>query len=100
MYPALMLRTRLFLNLTPFVILLLGIGIYAIVLFSRITTNVDVTVTENYRSVRAVQQMKLSLYRMEEGVLLVMDESNSKGLGSAVFAENRKAFEEQLSRQL
>jgi len=97
--PGLKLRTRLFMNLTPFVILLLGIGGYAIVLFSKITTDVDVTVTENYRSVRAVQQMKLSLYRMEEGVLLAMDD-NSRDLGRAVFEENRKSFEEQLNRQL
>jgi len=94
-----MLRTRLFLNLTPFVILLLGIGIYAIVLFSRITTNLDVTVTGNYLSVQAVQQMKSSLIRMEEGVLLAMDDNN-KDLGRAVFEENRKHFEEQLDREL
>lgn len=99
MFPGLMLRTRLFLNLAPFVILLLGIGIYAIVLFSRITTNVDVTVTENYRSVRAVQQMKFSLWRMEEGVLWAMDDTD-KGLGRAVFEEYRKSFEDQLDRQL
>ena len=99
MFPGLMLRTRLFLNLTPFVILLLAIGTYAIVLFSRITTNVDATVTENYRSVRAVQQMKLSLRRMEEGVLLAMDDNN-KSLGRAVFEESRKSFQDQLDRQL
>jgi len=97
-YPALMLRTRLFLNLAPFVILLLGIGVYAIVLFSHITTDIDVTVTENYRSARAAQQMELALRRMEEGVLLAMDDNN-KGLGSAVFEENRKTFEEALERQ-
>lgn len=94
-----MLRTRLFLNLTPFVILLLGIGVYAIVLFSHITTNIDITVTQNYRSVRAAQQMKLSLRRMEEGVLLAMDDNN-KGLGGAVFEENRKLFEDAMHRQL
>ena len=98
-YPALMLRTRLVLNLTPFVILLLGIGVYAIVLFSHITTNINVTVTENYHSVRAAQQMELSLRRMEEGVLLAMDDNN-KGLGAAVFEENRKSFEDALQRQL
>ena len=49
--------------------MLLAIGVYAIVLFSQHREHVDVTVTENYRSVLAVQQMKLALTRMEEGVL-------------------------------
>ena len=80
-----MLRTRLFLNLTPFVILLLGIGIYAIVLFSRITTNVDVTVTGNYRSVQAVQKMKL-VPAADGGrrAAEAMDDNN-KGLGTRGF---------------
>jgi NtrC-family two-component system sensor histidine kinase KinB len=97
-FPALMLRTRLFLNLAPFLIILLAVGVYAIVLFSRITANVDVTVTGNYRSVRAVQQMKLSLSRMQGGVLLAMEDN--KNLGAAVFEINRKLFEESLDLQL
>ena len=36
-----MLRTRLFLYLTPFVVILLGIGVYAIVLFARLASSVD-----------------------------------------------------------
>src|SRR3954452_551309 len=75
-FPALMLRTRLFLNLAPFLVILLAVGGYAIVLFSRITANVDVTVTGNYRSVRTVQQMKLSLSRMQSGVLMVLEDKD------------------------
>ena len=93
-----MLRTRLFLNLAPFVVVLLAVGVYAIVLFSRITENVDVTVTGNYRSVLAVQEMKLAFTRMEEGVLQAMEEN--KGLGAAIFEKNRQVFDESLDQQL
>jgi hypothetical protein len=74
-----MLRTRLIFNLLPFVVLLMAIGIYGIMLFSRITENVDVSVTGNYRSVRAIQQMKLALARMQGGVLMALEDG--KGLG-------------------
>jgi NtrC-family two-component system sensor histidine kinase KinB len=97
-FPAPMLRTRLFLNLVPFVVILLAIGIYAIALFSRITTNVDVTVTGNYRSVTAAQQMKLALSRMQGGVLLALEDN--KGLGNALFARNKKIFEDNLNLQI
>ena len=48
-----MLRTRLFLNLLPFVVILLAVVLYAIVLFSRLANSVDTTVTEDYRSIIA-----------------------------------------------
>jgi two-component system, NtrC family, sensor histidine kinase KinB len=92
-----MLRTRLFLNLAPLVVIVVLVGIYAIVLFSRITDNVDVTVTGNYRSVLAVEQMKLGLSRMKAGVSMALDDS--KGLGIAMFEKNRKLFEENLDLQ-
>ncbi|MDB6065499.1 MAG: integral rane sensor signal transduction histidine kinase [Pedosphaera sp.] len=108
-----MLRTRLFVSLVPFVVILLAIGIYAIVLFSRITANVDLTVTGNYRSVMAAEQMRLALSRMEEGVLIglggakglgpaVFEESaaGNKALGTAVFEQNRRIFETNLDLQL
>ena len=53
-----MLRTRLFLNLIPFVVILLAVGAYAIILFSRLTKKVEVTVMENYRSAIAVRDLK------------------------------------------
>ena len=52
-----MLRTRIFLNLVPFVIILLAIGIYAIVLFSRLANRVDATVSQSYGSVTAVAEL-------------------------------------------
>ena len=93
------LRTRLFLNLAPFLVLLLGVGGYAIMQFWRIPVNVDVTVTGNYRSVVAAQNMKLALTRMEKGVLMAMDDS-SRVLGAGIFEQNKKVFDDNLRVQL
>jgi two-component system, NtrC family, sensor histidine kinase KinB len=92
-----MLRTRLFLNLVPFVVMLLAVGVFAVVLFSRLAGSVDVTVTENYRSVVAAQTMNLALLRMQTAVLLVFDKQPD--LGRALFAENRTLFEQNLELQ-
>jgi hypothetical protein len=42
-----MLRTRLFLNLLPFVMVVLGVGAYAVLLFSRLASEVDLSVAES-----------------------------------------------------
>jgi signal transduction histidine kinase len=93
-----LLRTRLLVNLAPFVVLLLAVGLYAILLFSRNTADVVGTVTGNYRSVLAVQEMKLAVTKMEEGVLLGMEDK--KALGAAIFERSRQDFAESLERQL
>ena len=74
-----MLRTRLFLNLAPFLLILLAVGIYAIFLFPRITADVYGAVVANYRSVLGANQMKLSLTRMEQGVLWAMEDNWALG---------------------
>src|ERR1051325_7564265 len=67
-FPRSMLRTRLFLNLLPFLIILLAVSGYAIVLFSRLARNVETTVTDNYRSVMAAEEMSLALSGMDREV--------------------------------
>jgi signal transduction histidine kinase len=93
-----MLRTRLFLNLTPFLLILLAVGFYAATLFPGISTDAYSTVASDYRSVRAAQEMELALTRMEEGVLLAMEDN--KDLGAAVYEQNRVKFEANLGEQL
>jgi two-component system, NtrC family, sensor histidine kinase KinB len=92
-----MLRTRLFLNLVPFVVMLLAVGVFAMALFSRLAGSVDVTVMENYRSVVAAQTMNLALLRMQTAVLLVFDKKTD--LGKALFVENQTLFEQNLELQ-
>jgi hypothetical protein len=63
-----MLRTRLFLYLTPFVVILLAVGVYAIVLFARLANVVDASVTNSYRSFTAASAMSLALAGMDREV--------------------------------
>jgi two-component system, NtrC family, sensor histidine kinase KinB len=92
-----MLRTRLFLNLLPFVVILLATGVYAIVLFSRLAASVDTTVTEHYRSVVAAQQMTLALADIDREVWAASGTGNA---GHAIFVEHKKRFEDNLAVQL
>lgn len=96
--PAVMLRTRLFLNLAPFLLILLAVGFYAATLFPGITTDAYSTVASNYRSVRAAQQMEVSLTRMQEGLLEAMQDE--RDIGAAIFETNRIVFESNLETQL
>src|SRR6185503_19799475 len=92
-----MLRTRLFLNLVPFIVILVAISLYAIALFSRLAASVDPTVTQNYQTVLAAQTMNLAMARMQTAVLLVFE--NKKDLVQAVFLENKALFESNLAMQ-
>jgi signal transduction histidine kinase len=93
-----MLRTRLFLNLLPFVVILLATGVYAIVLFSRLAASVDTTVSEHYRSVVAAQQMNLALAGIDREVWWTTGASTAES--TRALAEQQKRFEENLARQL
>ena len=93
-----MLRTRLFFNLLPFVVILLATGVYAIVLFSRLAASVDTTVSEHYRSVLAAQEMNHALAGIGR------EAWSATGVGTAestkALAEHQKRFEENLALQL
>lgn len=93
-----MLRTRLFLSLLPFVVIILATGAYAIVLFSRLTTTVDAAVAEHYRSVVTAQQMILALAGIDREAWTAT--GTTKGNVGQVFAEHQRQFEEGLAQQL
>src|SRR5882672_311138 len=92
-----MLRTRLFLNLLPFVVILMAIGLYAIVLFGRLANSVDTKVTENYRSVLAAQAMSVALAGMEQEAWSMAVKQNA---GSKVFTQHQQRFDANLAAQL
>ena len=102
-----MLRTRLFLYLTPFVIILLAGGAYAIVLFARLANSVDASVTNNYQSFTAASAMSLALAGMDREVSWVAagsragDKNNlmvypKRNIDKNAFAQNKKRFDENL----
>ena len=102
-----MLRTRLFLYLTPFVVILLAGGVYAIVLFARLANTVDTTVTNSYQSFAAASTMSLALAGMDREVSWVVAGSGAgeknnlmvyprRKINQNAFDQNKRRFDENL----
>jgi len=102
-----MLRTRLFLYLTPFVIILLGGGVYSIVLFARLANTVDASVTNSYQCFTAASAMSLALAGMDREVswvaagVLAGEKNNllvypKRNIDRMAFNRNRRRFEANL----
>ncbi|MGA2788053.1 MAG: ATP-binding protein [Verrucomicrobiota bacterium] len=89
-----MLRTRLFLYLTPFVVILLAVGAYAIVLFARLANVVDASVTNSYQSFTSASAMSLALAGMDREVSWVI--SGPRVSNKNALLEYRKHFETNL----
>src|SRR5215831_9424047 len=93
-----MLRTRLLLNLAPFVVILLATGVYGVVLSSRMASRVDTTVAEQYRSVVAAQKMAAALAGIDREAWAVSSTSNAAD--TQALAEHQSLFEQSLASQL
>jgi len=89
-----MLRTRLFLHLTPFVVILLAVGAYAIVQFARLASSVDAAVTNSYQSFTAASAMSLALAGMDRELSWVI--SGPRVSNKNALIEYRKHFETNL----
>ena len=90
-----MLRARLFLNLVPFLVILLAIGVYAVVLFSRLTSSVDATISRHHESLIALQKMGDALTRMERQIVWVLvsrtnNAAQAFATQNAIFSQNLK----------
>jgi two-component system, NtrC family, sensor histidine kinase KinB len=73
------LNRRLLLGITPVLLILLAVGIYAIVLFLRLGGAIDVILRENYVSVVASQKMEQASGGMNSGLLLMLGGEEEKG---------------------
>lgn len=89
-----MLRARLFLNLVPFLVILLAIGVYAVVLFSRLTNHVDATIMRHHESLIALQKMGDALTRMDKQILLALARRTNSA--AQAFANQNGVFSENL----
>lgn len=92
-----MLRTRIILNLFPFVAILLGVGIYAMILFSQLANSVGKTVTDNYEGNTAANNMSDALERMDQALNRARFEE--VGALKLMFDTNARLFEENLASQ-
>src|SRR5947208_9987769 len=88
------LRMKLLIGLTPLLALMVGLGLWAIVMFSRLGGNIDVILRENYRSVLAAQNMKEALERMDSAALFAIGGRDDRA--RTQFAAFRPVFEKNL----
>src|SRR5882757_205644 len=88
------LRTKLLIGLTPLLAILVALGLWAVVMFSRLGGNIDVILRENYRSVLAAQNMKEAVERMDSALLFA--NSGQEARARDQFREFRPKFEENL----
>jgi two-component system, NtrC family, sensor histidine kinase KinB len=88
------LRTKLLIGLTPLLAIIVGLGLWAIVMFSRLGNNIDVILNENYASVLAAEGMKEALERIDSALLFAIGGEEQTGWDQ--FAEYRPVFERNL----
>src|SRR6478736_4069170 len=93
-----MLRTRIILNLLPFVAILIAVGVYAMILFSQLANSVGRTVTDNYQGNAAANNMSEALARMDAA--LQRSRTEEIGTPRLMFDTNARIFEENLATQL
>ncbi len=92
-----MLRTRIILNLLPFVAILIAVGVYAMILFSQLANSVGRTVTDNYQGNAAANNMSEALARMDAALQRARTEEI--GTPRLMFDTNARIFEENLASQ-
>lgn len=88
------LRTKLLIGLTPLLAIIVGLGLWAIVMFSRLGNKIDVILKENYASVLAAEGMKEALERIDSALLFAI--GGEEQTGRDQFAEYRPVFERNL----
>ena len=88
------LQTKLLLGLLPTLAILVGLGLWAIVMFYRLGGNIDVILRENYTSILAAEGMKEAIERMDSGLLFAVGGRDQHGRDQ--FDANRPRFLEHL----
>jgi two-component system, NtrC family, sensor histidine kinase KinB len=92
------MKRRILLWLCPMLVLFLGVGLYAVLLFNRLGGSIDVILQENYESVLAGQQMKESAERLDSGLSFAL--AGEERRGRELFNENVPVFQESLQKEL
>jgi signal transduction histidine kinase len=89
------LRTKLTLGFLPLLAILIGLGLWAIVMFYGLGGSIDVILRENYRSVLAVERMKEALERMDSGCMFEISGRDEKA--RTQFDKSKVEFEKNLA---
>src|SRR5271157_5492653 len=88
------LRMKLMLGFLPLLAILIGLGLWAIAMFYGLGGNIDVILRENYRSVLAVERMKVALDRMDSGLMFAF--SGRAQQAREQFDNSKQEFDRQL----
>jgi signal transduction histidine kinase len=88
------LRMKLTMGFLPLLAIVIGLGLWAIVMFYGLGGNIDVVLRENYRSVLAAERMKEALERMDSSAMFAISGRNEKA--RAQFDKFKPEFERQL----
>src|SRR3954470_17968185 len=89
------LRTRLFIGIAPLLAIVIGLGLWGVVMFYRLGGKIDVILRENYRSVLYAQNMKESLERMDSALLFAIGGEEQQARDQ--FAEYRPVLAKELA---
>jgi two-component system, NtrC family, sensor histidine kinase KinB len=92
------MKNRIFLGLLPMLVLFVGVGLYAVWLFSQLGGSIEVILRENYQSVLAGEQMKESSERMDSGLSFAL--AGEEQRGRDLFEPNVPIFQESLKKEL
>ena len=92
------MKRRILFWFCPILVLFLGVGLYAVLLFNRLGSSIDVILKENYESVLAGQQMKESSERMDSGLSFAL--AGEEQRGRQLFDQNVPIFQESLQKEL
>ena len=92
------MKKRIIIGLAPIFVLIVAMGAYAILLFAKLGSQVDVVLRENYRSVVAGQTMKESAERMDSAFFFSLVGEEQRG--HQLFLEHLPKFEEGLRTEL
>ena len=88
------IRLKLLLGIMPLLVLMVGQGLWAVSLFKRLGSDIDVILRENYQSVRAAQSMKEALERMDSSEWFAIGGEETRARSQ--FDRSRAAFEDAL----
>ncbi|WZO99299.1 ATP-binding protein [Isosphaeraceae bacterium EP7] len=88
------LRSRLLLGIAPLLAIIVGLGLWAVVMFSRLGGDIDVILRENYKSVLAAQNMRDTLERMDSALLFAI--GGQEEVAASQFRGSRPGFEANL----
>ncbi len=92
------LRTTLLIGITPLLVIMVGLGLWGVLMFSRLGGKIDLILRENYQSVLYAQHMKEALERIDSSLLFAIGDEEDQAHDQ--FDEFRPVFSLNLKKEL